>query len=52
MRISAVGFYARDEEEVKELSKLVTEVTHSHPEGIKGAEVTAMCIYYAKKNIN
>ena len=49
MRISAVGWYGRSEEEVKEMSKLVTEVTHSHPEGIKGAEVVAMCIYYAKK---
>lgn len=49
MRISAVGFYARDEEEVIELSRLVTEVTHSHPEGLKGAEITAMCIYYARK---
>ena len=44
MRISAVGFYARDEEEVKELSRLVTEVTHSHPEGLKGAEVTAISL--------
>ena len=49
MRISAVGWYGRSEEEVKELSKFVTEVTHSHPEGIKGAEVVAMCIYYARK---
>lgn len=49
MRISPVGWYARDEEEVRKISKAITEVTHSHPEGIKGAEVTAMCIYYARK---
>ena len=48
MRISAVGWYGNSEEEVKTLSRLVTEVTHSHPEGLKGAEVTAMCIYYAR----
>ncbi|MBQ7306981.1 MAG: ADP-ribosylglycohydrolase family protein [Clostridia bacterium] len=48
MRISPIGFYAKTEEEVKTFSKLVTEVTHNHSEGIKGAEVTAMCIYYAK----
>ena len=48
MRVSPVGWFARDEEEVKSLSKMVTEVTHSHPEGIKGAEVTAMCVYYAR----
>lgn len=49
MRVSSVGWYAESEEEVKTLSKFVTEITHNHPEGIKGAEVTAMCIYYARK---
>lgn len=47
MRISPVAWFANNEEEVKELSKRVTEVTHNHPEGMKGAEVTAMCIYKA-----
>lgn len=48
MRVSSVGWYARDEEEVKDFSRKVTEVTHNHPEGLLGAEVTAMCIYYAR----
>lgn len=48
MRISPVGWYARNEEEVKILSRKVTEVTHNHPEGLKGAEVVAMCVYYAR----
>ena len=48
MRISPVGYYANSEEEVKTIAKAITEVTHNHPEGLKGAEVTAMCIYYAK----
>lgn len=48
MRISPVAWFANSEEEVKELSREVTEVTHNHPEGLKGAEVTAMCIYYAR----
>ncbi len=48
MRISAAGWYGRDEEEVKELAYALTSVTHNHPEGLKGAEVTAMCIYYAR----
>lgn len=48
MRVSAVGWYAKSEEEVKYLSRRVTEVTHNHPEGLKGAEVTAMCVYYAR----
>lgn len=48
MRVSACGWYGRDEEEVKALSKAVTEVTHNHKEGLKGAEVTALCVYYAR----
>ena len=48
MRVSAAGFAAESLEEAKELSKLVTEVSHNHPEGIKGAEATAVAIYMAK----
>ena len=47
MRISPVGWIAQSEKEVKTLSKIVTEITHNHPEGIKGAEAVAMCIYLA-----
>lgn len=48
MRISPVGWYGRNEEEVKHIARKVTEVTHNHEEGLKGAEVVAMCIYYAR----
>lgn len=48
MRVSPVGWLAKSETEVKLLSKAVTEITHNHPEGIKGAEATAMSIYLAK----
>ncbi|MGY3776821.1 ADP-ribosylglycohydrolase family protein [Helcococcus sueciensis] len=48
MRVSAAGFAAESLEEAKVLSKLVTEVTHNHPEGIKGAEATAVAIFLAK----
>lgn len=48
MRVSAAGWYGNSEEEVKHISARVTEVTHNHPEGMKGAEVVAMCIYYAR----
>lgn len=47
MRISPVGWIAKSKEEVKTLSKAVTEITHNHPEGLKGAEAVAMCIYLA-----
>lgn len=48
MRVSPVGFVARTPEEVQNLSKAVTEVTHNHREGLKGAEATAMAIYMAR----
>lgn len=52
MRVSACGWVGNSIEEVKFLSKKVTEVTHNHPEGIKGAEATAIAIYLARKGSN
>ena len=52
MRVSACGFVARSLDEARMLSKKVTEVTHSHPEGIKGAEATVVAIYLAKTGKN
>ncbi len=49
MRISPVGFVARDEGEVKVLSKGITGVTHNHKEGLKGGEAAAMAVFLAKK---
>lgn len=48
MRVSACGFAARSLEDAVALSKAVTEVTHNHPEGLKGAEATAVAIYLAR----
>lgn len=48
MRISAVGFAAHSLDEAKLFSNLVTEVTHNHPEGMKGAEATAVAVYLAR----
>ena len=48
MRVSGCGYAARSLEEAKALSKAVTEVTHNHPEGIKGAEATAATVYLAR----
>ena len=47
MRVSPVAYVAKSIEEVKELSRIVTSVTHNHPEGIKGAEATAVAAYMA-----
>lgn len=47
MRVSPVVYAAKDLHEVIEMADAVTEVTHNHPEGICGAEVTAVCIWMA-----
>jgi ADP-ribosyl-[dinitrogen reductase] hydrolase len=48
MRVSPAGFMASSIEEAIELAHRVTEVTHNHPEGLKGAAATAVAIYLAK----
>lgn len=52
MRVSACGFAANSLEEAKHLSKAVTEVTHDHPEGLKGAEATVVAIFLARSGKN
>lgn len=49
MRVSACGWAGRTLDEVKAMSLAVTEVTHNHPEGIKGAEATAVCVFLARQ---
>ena len=50
MRISSIGWLASSLIEVKELSRFVSEVTHDHPDGIKGAEAIATCVYLARND--
>ena len=52
MRVSACGWVANSIDGAILLSKKVTEVTHNHPEGIKGAEATAVAIYLARTGSN
>lgn len=47
MRISPVALVAHDIEAVKKLSNAITCVTHNHPDGIKGAEATAVATFLA-----
>ncbi len=49
MRVSAVGFAFDDLQSVVSEAKCSAEVTHNHPEGIKGAQATAVAIYMARK---
>ena len=49
MRVSPVGYYATTLDEALELAKISAEVTHNHPEGIKGAQATAAAIFLARQ---
>ena len=48
MRVSAVGFAFDTLEETMKVAKSCAEVTHNHPEGIKGAQATAAAIFMAR----
>ena len=48
MRVSSVGWLYGDLETVRRMARLSAEVTHNHPEGIKGAEATASAIFLAR----
>ena len=49
MRVSPVGYFAHNLGETMELAKTSAEVTHHHPEGIKGAQAIASAIYLARQ---
>lgn len=48
MRVSPVGWYFDTLEETLAVAKISAEVTHNHPEGIKGAQAVAACVYLAR----
>ena len=48
MRCSYIGEHFHTEQEIIEWATKSADCTHNHPEGIKGAVVTAMCIYMAR----
>ena len=48
MRISAAAELAETMEEALHLARLSAEVTHDHPEGVKGAQATAAAIFLAR----
>lgn len=48
MRVSAVGWLYDDLEHTRTVARWTAEVTHNHPEGIKGAESVACAIFLAR----
>ena len=49
MRVCPVGFAFDSVDEVMRKAKESAGVTHNHPEGIKGAQATAVAVYLAKE---
>ena len=50
MRISPVGYAYNDLDSVLQKAAEYTEITHNHPEGIKGGQATAAAIFLARTN--
>ena len=48
MRVSYVAWFAKSLKECEQLAKASAEVTHNHPDGIKGACATAAAVYLAR----
>lgn len=49
MRVSPIGFAFNSIDDVLDEAKRSAEVTHNHPEGIKGAQATALSVFLARK---
>lgn len=50
MRVSAVGWIANSIDSARRMARASAEVTHNHPEGIKGAEAVVSAIFIARAN--
>ena len=48
MRVSPVGFAFNTEEEVISEARKSAEISHNHPEGIKGAQAASLSIFLAR----
>ena len=48
MRVSSAGWLFDSIEETRRIARLTAEVTHNHPEGIKGAEAAASVVFLAR----
>lgn len=48
MRVAAAGWLFDDLDTTRKVARWTSEVTHNHPEGVKGAEATASAIFMAR----
>ena len=51
MRVSAAGWLYDTVERTREVARATAEVSHNHPEGIKGAECTAAVMFLARTGV-
>ena len=49
MRVSPAGWFYPTIERTREAARWTAEVTHNHPEGVKGAEAVASAIFLSRK---
>ena len=52
MRVSPVGFAYNRIEDVLEQAERSAEVTHDHPEGVKGAQAAALAVFLARQKVS
>lgn len=52
MRVSSAGWLFDDLESTRKVARWTAEVSHNHPEGVKGAEATAAAIWMARNGKN
>ena len=48
MRVSPVGFAFMTSEEVLTHAKATADISHNHPEGVKGAQATVLAVFLAR----
>jgi ADP-ribosylglycohydrolase len=51
MRVSPAGWLYEDLDRTREVARWTAEISHNHPEGIKGAECTAAVIWMARHRV-
>ena len=52
MRVAPIGWYCNDVDSVLEEAKRSAEVSHNHPEGVKGAQAVALAILLARNKFS
>jgi len=49
MRVSPIGYAFNDQQSVLSEAEASAAITHNHPEGIKGAQATALAVFFARQ---